>query len=918
MNRITKAGLLGASALTASLMTSAAFGQDVTPPVNRATDDVIVVTAQKREQTLQETPVSVSVATGEQIEVAQVRDAADLQILVPSLRVSEFAASTNTQFTLRGVGTSSFNPGLEPSVGIFVDGVYRPRAGAAINDLLSMERVEVIRGPQSTLFGRNTPAGVVSFITQEPEFEFGGDAELTFGNYGQFVAKGTVTGPLVEDTLAFRFDATHHTNSGYLDNVSPAGEIDEVNNRDRQNFRGQLLWTPTNDTEVRIIADWGNIDENCCAAPFGFYDPVDAAAIAGLGGTLVPADPWGGDIAVNGLVNTELKQGGLSAQIDHDFDGFTFTSITAYRTYDEAQNIDADFSDLDLVGSRDIDNEYDSFTQEFRVTSTGDNFVDWMGGVFFYDNDLTFRQNVDYGSDAKAFFDLASASSVAPLVAAFGLPPGTGGVSFLEFLVGTNNALGVTGVPIAPAEGYVAEDHGEVLEQFQYDTQSWSGFGQLDFNITDRFTFTVGARYTEEDKEMATQITVDDPISAISFTQLGANVRLPDPMLCPGFPNGNTCPYFLNAVLLQQAAGDPALAAALSQIAAAAGTSLADPTFIYNATVASIIANTPQLNLFNGFTAFQNFLPANASQYPTSRSDDNVSYSLIASYDVSDTLNVYASYSTGFKPGGFNLSYEAVETQKFEFEEETASSWEIGAKGSAFDGALNYAITYFDQEIEDFQAENFLGAGFALDNAGSIEVSGLEFDFAWSPTERLFFTLGGTYLFESVYGEYEFAPCPDSSPLFGPVYDPTDPLFSACATPRLNPETGVTSSFNDLSGVDRGNSDLIASLTGTYTHPIGNNHELFLRGEAYHSSEYALTTSLDPRPVANQDDFTLYNASVGFGPTDGAWQLQVWGRNLGEQEYKKGGFPSVGYLGSSFNIYPGDPRTYGLTLRARF
>lgn len=894
MNRFTKTGLLGATALTASLMSTAAFGQDVTPPVNRASQDVIVVTAQKREQTLQETPVSVSVATGEQIEVAQVRDAADLQILVPSLRVAEFAASTNTQFSLRGVGTSSFNPGLEPSVGIFVDGVYRPRAGSAINDLLSIERVEVIRGPQSTLFGRNTPAGVVSFITKEPEFEFGGDGELTFGNYGQFVAKGTLTGPLVEDTLAFRLDATTHTNTGYLDNVSPGGQISEVNNRDRQSYRGQLLFTPSNDTEVRIIADYGNIDENCCAAPFGFYDPIDSAALVGLGGTLVPADPWGGDIAVNGLVNTELKTSGISAQIDHDFEGFTFTSITAWRSYDENQNIDADFSDLDLVGSRDINNEYSSFTQEFRLTSTGDNRVDWMAGAFFYNNDLTFTQNVDYGSDAKAFFDLASTAAVAPLVAGLGLPPGTGGISLLELLIGSNNATGVIGVPTVPAEGYVAENHGVVQEQFQYDTRSWSAFGQLDFNVTDRFTFTVGARYTEEDKSMATQMNINDPISAIDFVNLGANLRLINPLLCPGFPDGNSCPYLVSVLAL--GAGNPAT---------------------YDPATAAAIAASPG-NPFLGFSAFQNFQPANAAQYPTSRSDDNLSYSLIASYDVSDTLNVYASYSTGFKPGGFNLSYEAVETGVFEFQEENASSWEIGAKGSLGGGALNYAVTYFNQEIEDFQAENFVGAGFALDNAGSIEVSGLEFDFLWTPTDRLFFTLGGTYLFESIYGEYEFAPCPDSSPLFGPVYDPTDPLFVACATPRTNPETGITSNFNNLSGVDRGNSDLTASITGTYTHPIGNNHELFVRGEAYHTSDFALVTSLDPRPVANQDAFTLYNASIGFGPTDGAWGIQFWGRNIFDEDYAKGGFPSVGYLGSSFNVYPGDPKTYGVTLRASF
>ena len=159
MTRLTKAAVLGATALAAGLVAAPAMAQQ---------PDVITVTAQKREQTLQETPVSVAVVTDTAIQQSQIRDAADLQTLVPSLRVAEFAASTNTEFNLRGIGTSSFNPGLEPSVGVFVDGVHRPRAGAAINDLLSIERVEVIRGPQSTLFGRNTPAGVVSFITKEP------------------------------------------------------------------------------------------------------------------------------------------------------------------------------------------------------------------------------------------------------------------------------------------------------------------------------------------------------------------------------------------------------------------------------------------------------------------------------------------------------------------------------------------------------------------------------------------------------------------------------------------------------------------------------------------------------------------------------------------------------------------------------
>jgi outer membrane receptor protein involved in Fe transport len=911
MKRSIKAAALGASALAAGLVTAGAWAQ---------TPDVITVTAQKREQTLQETPVSVAVVTGDAITRSQIRDAADLTTLVPTLRVAEFAASTNTQFTLRGVGTSSFNPGLEPSVGIFVDGVYRPRAGSAINDLLSIERVEVIRGPQSTLFGRNTPAGVVSFITQQPEFEFGGDAELTFGNFGQLVAKGTVTGPLNEaETLAFRLDATTHTNTGYLENVAPNGIIDEVNNRDRQSYRGQILWLPDDRTEVRIIGDYGVIDENCCAAPFGFYDPIDQGALVALGGTALPANPFDGLIAVDGQVNTQLDTSGISAQVDRDFDTFTFTSITSFRGYDESQNIDADFSDLSLVQPRNIDNEYTSFTQEFRFTSTGDNFMDWMGGVFFYQNELEFNQDLGYGVDAKPFFDLASQGAVAPIVAAInGAAPGTlpataGGITLLEFLVGANNLLGNPNVAALPAQGYISPGL-TVQENFQYDTTSWSAFGQLDFNLTDRFTLTVGARYTQEEKDMETAITISDPISALNFSQLGSELRFPA-CAVPGVLA--SCPYAVTAILAGQAAGgDPAAGAALGQIATAVGLAPNDPLLLVNPTAAALIANSPA-NFLNGFTAFQNFSPVNANQYPTSRSDDNLSYNIILSYDVSDSLNIYGSYSTGFKPGGFNLSYEAVETGVFEFEEENASSWELGAKGRIFDGAMVYAFTYFNQEIEDFQSENFVGSGFALDNAGSIEVSGLEFDVQWAATDRLFFTLGGSYLFESIYGDYEFGPCPDSSPLLGPVYNPADPLFAACATPRVN-DRGLSGTFNNLSGVDRGNAEFVASVTGNYTQPINDRLMMILNGSAEYTSDFALTTSLDPRDVANQDAFMRYNASITLASTSESWAIQLWGRNLTEEEYVKGGFPSVGYLGSSYNVYPGDPRTYGLTLRMSF
>ena len=195
------------SSIRAIAMASTALGASlVISDIAAAQVDTITVTAQRREQTLQETPVAVSAVPEEQLELGQIRDVRDLQQLVPSLRVSQFSRSGVTEFAIRGLGTSADNVGLEPSVAVFVDNVYRSRQGAAINDFLSLERVEVLRGPQSTLFGKNSPAGVVHFITRAPEYEFGAVGEVTVSNYDGRSFRGTVTGPVMDGNAAVRFD----------------------------------------------------------------------------------------------------------------------------------------------------------------------------------------------------------------------------------------------------------------------------------------------------------------------------------------------------------------------------------------------------------------------------------------------------------------------------------------------------------------------------------------------------------------------------------------------------------------------------------------------------------------------------------------------------------------------------------------
>ncbi len=210
-------------------------GAGVEAPVN---SNVIVVTATKREQTLQETPVAVSVTSAETIEQAQIRDVSDLATVVPSLQVSQNQSSFATSYSVRGFGTDGNNIGLEPSVAMFVDGVYRSRAVSQISDLPDIQRVEVLRGPQSTLFGKNASAGVISIVTKEPQFDFGGMVEASYGNYDATLLSGFVNAG--SDVVAGRIAFEWRKRDGYVENLA-ATQDEELYAKDQLGVRGSLI-----------------------------------------------------------------------------------------------------------------------------------------------------------------------------------------------------------------------------------------------------------------------------------------------------------------------------------------------------------------------------------------------------------------------------------------------------------------------------------------------------------------------------------------------------------------------------------------------------------------------------------------------------------------------------------------------------
>ncbi|MFM7709125.1 MAG: TonB-dependent receptor, partial [Gammaproteobacteria bacterium] len=434
----------------------------------------VVVTATKREQTLQDVPVAVTVTTAETLEKASIRDVSDLASIVPSLRVSQLQTSTNTNFIIRGFGNGANNPGIEPSVGVFVDGVYRSRSAGSIGDLVDVQRVEVLRGPQSTLFGQNASAGVISVVTKKPEFEWGGMVEGTLGNYNERSLKGKVTGP-ISDKVAFSVAGSLNQRDGYFTNLTNGSKI---NDRDRWDLRAQLLWNASDNTSVRLIADKSEIDELCCGVSNLLNGPTGAIIQGPLvGGRIYPGVanspglPFDRATYANKAPQNSVKNSGLSVHIDWDLGDFTLTSITASRQQDFDFDYDFDFTS-GLLGTvnRNL-GDIGTTTQEFRVAYDGGGKVRGLLGAYYFDERVDYSNEILIGSGFRNYASIltnptnpaAGLQTFPSLEAALGLPTGT------LFAANTGNKINTI-----------------------QDSEAYTLFGQLDFDVTDSLTVTGG------------------------------------------------------------------------------------------------------------------------------------------------------------------------------------------------------------------------------------------------------------------------------------------------------------------------------------------------------------------------------------------------------------------------------------------
>ena len=410
----------GLAAVAASAQESAISGSSA----EDAVIEQIIVTATRREESVTDVPLAVSAYDAERIEVSRVTDIMELMRVAPSFHVaSGQAESVGVTARIRGVGTNSDNPGLESSVGMYIDGVYRNRATVGFTELGAIERIEVLRGPQGTLFGRNSSAGVVSIITAMPDPDGSGYADISIGSYGTNRVEAGVSGGIGQDTSA-RLDAVLFQRDGFLEDLNYDRSF---NNRDRTFVRGQVLFEPSDTVRLRLIGDYSDRGENCCAAVGLIEGPtapvVNQIAQAGNPGTVgIAFDPYarGATVTESSGYYQSVEEGGVSLEVDADLPFARVVSVTAWRDWQTAREQDIDFSAMDM-GERPL-GEYtlgfETFTQELRFSGQNGP-LDWLVGAYFADERLPYEDALDYGVHYSPFANGIASQAAAGIGAGF-------------------------------------------------------------------------------------------------------------------------------------------------------------------------------------------------------------------------------------------------------------------------------------------------------------------------------------------------------------------------------------------------------------------------------------------------------------------------------------------------------------------
>ena len=638
-----------------------------------------------------------------------------------------------------------------------------------------------------------------------------------------------------------------------------------------------------------MIADYNHINEVCCTVAALHNGGQTAGIIAGLLGKTIGNDtnPFSYQTVGNQLPTNYLVGQGISAEADLQLGFAKLTSITAYR--DQKYNVsqDVDFTGADLVNQNTAD-RYKTFTQEFRLTSTGKGPFTWLLGAFYSHEDIATDNKLTYGADSYNYLNI--------------LGQGTPGL--LSALTGPKYFLNGQGI----------DDNWDMVDK------SYSIFGQADYKLTSKLTLTGGLAYLHDQKSLNSNIILNDPFSATNFNNipalgfvptaaLGANAATaPLVPALTGLGYANLPANLFSGAVTNQNPGLAALAAGLVP-----GETPATQAF-YSGLLSQALAGVNgfgravggglnQLQFFYGDTA--NHGPVNCTgSGDCARSDNKLTYTARLAYAFNRHVNFYASYSTGWKGAAANLSNASrpVNAQgygRFANPEDT-EVYEVGLKTRFRQGYAN--ITGFYEKIKNLQNNAFVGTAFVLANAGSESVKGFEFDSSYSPVRALTLGLNATYIAPK-YDSFVNAPC----------------ATLVTVNAANCPINGGSASSHDVSGSSPGDSPpWSVTASALYTADLGHGNSAYIRGEYDFASSYLSSNTVDPK--YSTTSVSSINASLGFS-TASKLDVNFWVRNLTNDHSFIASFQTtLQNFGSnpSYSAYPNEPRTYGVTIRKSF
>lgn len=796
-SRIPSAPSLLASLVALSFSPATLAEADALSEVERKTLEVIEVRSQKRVESLQDVPVSVYTMDGAMLTENSISQMEELSAYVPNFSVTKSGQGYNIY--MRGLGSGA-NQGFEQTVGTYVDGIYRGRGILMRSAFVDLEMVEVLRGPQSTLFGMNTTAGALNLTTRNPTDLFEAGITTSYFTEGDKVdVEGYLSGPLT-DTLNARLVAKYENDQGYIYN---AATDDTMPARESVVARLTLDWQPTDrfnanlklqfdddSTEGRplvVVAEPALITAN---------DPV----LEQLGYYTLSHETARTNPAIGEEEREDASIHYATLNLSYDFDSHTLDALTGWLSYTLDGSKDQDSTRRVLMYSPFFEESYDQFSQELRLTSNLDGDLNYIVGAYFQSSDLSYQED----------------SAVYPLA--------------------------VRG-----------------LRDFESDSDLWALFAQLDYQLTERWSTTLGLRYSDEQKSGRKRMDLVDPFSGTPVAEM--------PLVMP-----------------------PALASTLEALnlpglPGAAYVAMLGPNLPY---LDPLLFGTPTQNVPNPLLG-----TIEPHDIAAERDDSHLTPSLTLSYDTGNSL-LYATVATGVKAGGFDARSNLA--GNFEFESEEVISYEVGSKLTLGGGIADLNIAAFVMQFDDLQTSTFDGqVGFVVENAGEATTKGIEVDGRWLLTDELILS-GSLGWLDFNWDSFKGAKCFTSTVL---KPDNVEPNGRTC---DLTGETNILA------------PELSASLRLDYARYVFDSLEWRTTFDVNYQSE--VYTSTDLNPLTQQDAFTKINARTALVSDDG-WEVALVGKNLTDEITSNFSFDTPFTPGVySQMVEPG--RSIGVQLRYTF